>query len=188
MFSYTPDRRKYCYFCYWTLQTKARRSFRLTKQLVVLTCALMLDVIDLKRRLAKSLKFNWNMLSLVFRMHLIDLCPEQLYHIFNKNFNDLHDSTRGQPLCIVIVNLIISIGKVPVSALSLNSTLLSLDEINKSLLLYVAAAMASTCCWHPGVCRFWRTFVSHHTLGRIANLQLRFVEIFNVLIRIPRYI
>jgi hypothetical protein len=40
-------------------------------------------------------------------------------------------------------------------------------KINKSLLLYAAVAMASTCCWHPGICRFWRTSVSHHS-GQLA--------------------
>ena len=37
---------------------------------------------------------------------------------------------------------------------------------------YVVAAMASTCSRHPGICRFWHTFDSHQTLGRMAYLQL----------------
>ena len=48
--------------------------------------------------------------------------------------------------------------------------------------------MASACCLHPGISTFWHTFVSHHTLGKIAILQLRFMESCIVPIRIPRYV
>ena len=152
----------------------------------------MLDIMDLKRQLAKSLKFNWNMCVSYIPYASHWSLPWATLYYFHNAFQWFAWFNMRSPSLYRYCKSCYFKWKSSCfwSELEFDKTLalLSPGEINKSLLLYATAAIASTCCWHPGIRKFWRTFVSHHTLGRIASLQRRFMEICNVPIRISRYV
>ena len=132
-FPYFPERRIDRTMCFWNVGSTISLTFlknlhisirrcspKHTKMYVLWTFALMLDVIDLKRQLVKSLKFNWNMcVSCIPYASHWSLPWATLSHFYNE-FQWFAWFNMSSPLCIVIKNVIISIWKLRVSARRLN--------------------------------------------------------------------
>ena len=124
-FPYFPKRRMHRNRGFWNVGSTISLTFlknlrisirrcspNLTKMYVLWTFALMLDVIDLKRQLAKSLKFNWNMYISYLPYASRCSLPWTNFCYFYWEFQWFAWFNMSSPLCIVIENLIISIGKV----------------------------------------------------------------------------
>ena len=131
-FPYFPERPIDRTRCFWNVGSMISLTFLKNKHISICRCspnlakisvlytfALMLDIMDLKRQLAKSLKFNGNMcVSYIPYASHWSLPWATLSHFYNE-FQWFAWFNMSSPLCIVIENLFISIGKWRVSARSL---------------------------------------------------------------------